>query len=202
MIRPAPLLVSSLLAFAPACAPAEKQAAASDLAAFAHERLAEDVKHPTFIDFGSKVALVGYDIAPEDTAHPGEPVRLSLYWRRSGRLEPGWALFTHIEDDGGRQISNFDRAGDFRGALGGKQEGLAALELGKVYTDEQTLTVPKPDAVTPKITIVVGVWNDSMRLPIISGPTNGHDAAIIGHLVTGVPRRIAVNARQATATTK
>src|SRR5689334_22689713 len=132
MIRPSPLLVSSLLAFAPACAPAEKQPAASDLAAFAHERLPENVKHPTFIDFGSKVALVGYDISPEDTARPGEPVRLSLYWRRSGRLDPGWALFTHIEDDRGRQISNFDRAGDFRSALGGKQEGLAALELGKV----------------------------------------------------------------------
>src|SRR2546421_414296 len=42
---------------------------------------------------------------------------------------------------------------------------------------------------SPKLTLVVGVWNDSMRLPIISGPTDGHDAAILSHFVTGVTRR-------------
>jgi hypothetical protein len=199
MTRPSFLLAFLSLAVGPACAPADKQDGAADLAAFSHERLADGVKHPTFVDFGSKLTLVGYDVSPEDAAHPGEAVRLTLYWRRTGRLDSGWAFFTHLEDELGRQISNFDREGAFRGAVNGKQEGLAALELGKVYTDEQTLTVPKSDALTPKITIVVGVWNDQMRLPIISGPTNGHDAAIVAHLATGVPRRSAATVRQGTS---
>jgi hypothetical protein len=199
MTRPSSFLVWLSLAVATACAPADKQEAAADLAGFAHERLPEDVKHPTFVDFGSKITLVGYEVSPEDSARPGESVRLKLYWRRTGRLDPGWAFFTHLEDERGRQISNFDREGAFRGAINGKQGGLAALELGVVYTDEQTLTVPKPDVLTPKITIVVGVWNDQMRLPVISGPTNGHDAAIVGHLTTGVPPRSAATVRQGTS---
>src|SRR5262245_44352750 len=143
MTRFAPLFLVLAFSALPACAPTEKQDAPADLGAFAHERLAEDVKNPTFVDFGSKVTLVGYDVSPEDMAQPGDTVRLTLYWRRTGRLEPGWAFFTHLEDERGRQISNFDREGAFRKALAGSKDGIASLELGKVYTDEQTLTVPK-----------------------------------------------------------
>ena len=172
-----------------ACAPTAKQEAPADLAAFAHERLMDDVKHTTFIDFGSKVQLIGYDVSPEDSAKPGESVKMTLYWKRTGQLDPGWRLFTHVHDDQGRQISNFDREGAFRSALGAKESGLSILELGKVYTDEQTFAVPKADVVTPKITIVVGVWNDTMRLPVVSGPSDGHAAAIVTHISTGVGRR-------------
>jgi hypothetical protein len=198
MTRPSLASFFWAIALLPACAPSAGQAPSADLAAFAHERLADDVKHTTFVDFGSKVALVGYDVSPDGAARPGDTVRLTLYWRRTGRIEAGWGLFTHLEDERGRQISNFDREGGFRGALSKVEGGLAGLELGKVYADEQTLTVPKPDTVTPKISIVVGVWNDQMRLPIISGPTNGHDAALVGHLATGVPRRSVAMARQGT----
>jgi hypothetical protein len=186
------------LAFTSACAPAAKQEAPADLAAFALERLPDDVKNPTFIDFGSKVQLVGYDVSPQDSAKPGDSVKMTLYWKRTGPLQPGWRLFTHVDDDRGRQISNFDREGAFRSALGAKESGLSILELGKIYTDEQTFAVPKADVVTPKITIVVGVWNEAMRLPVVSGPSDGHAAAIVTHLSTGVPRRGLVKVLQGT----
>jgi len=83
-------------------------------------------------------------------------------------------------------------------SLGAKEPGLSVLELGKVYTDEQTFAVPKADVVTPKITIVVGVWNEAMRLPVVSGPSDGHAAAIVTHLSTGVPRRGLVKVLQGT----
>lgn len=172
-----------------ACTPPHKGDGAEDLASFSHERLPEDVKHRTLVDFGSKVELVGYDVSPEGDAKPGTSLHVTLYWQRTGDLEPGWGLFTHLEDERGRQIGNFDREGAFRGALSGKPSGLARLELGKVYTDEQNVTVPKEDLLTPNITLVVGVWNDNMRLPIVSGPTDGHEAAIIAHFATGVARR-------------
>jgi len=177
------------LATAAACTPARKGESAEELAPFAHDRLPDDVKNRTFVDFGSKLNLVGYDVSPEGRATPGAPIHLTLYWKRSGDLDPGWGLFTHLEDDRGRQIGNFDRDGAFRSALATKPAGLARLELEKVYTDEQTVTVPKEDLLTPNITLVVGVWNDAMRLPIVSGPTDGHDAAIIAHFATGVSRR-------------
>jgi len=46
--------------------------------------------------------------------------------------------------------------------------------------------MPKADVLTPRVTIVVGVWNDQMRLPVVSGTTDGHDAAVITNLSTGV----------------
>lgn len=179
------------LATTAACTAAQKVESGEDLAAFAHGSLPEEVKNRTLVDFGSKVELVGYDVSPEGTARPGTALHLTLYWKRSGDLGPGWGLFTHLEDERGRQIGNFDREGAFRGAVSGKPSGLARLDLGKVYTDEQNVTVPKEDLLTPNITLVVGVWNDDMRLPIVSGPTDGHDAAIIAHFATGVPRRSA-----------
>ncbi len=177
------------LASACACTPASPPEKQEDLAPFAQDRLGDDVKTTTFVDFGGKVQIVGYDVSPEGTARPGDAIHLTLYWKRSGQLEPGWGLFTHLEDERGRQIGNFDREGAFRGAIAGKPEGLARLEAGKVYTDEQNLTVPKADVVSPSITLVAGVWNDATRLPIVSGPTDGHDATIIAHFATLVPRR-------------
>jgi hypothetical protein len=182
-----PLLFA--LTSAGACTPAGKPGAAEDLVSFANDRLGDDVKTKTLVDFGSKMQLVGYDISPEGTARPGDSIHLTLYWKRSGELEPGWGLFTHVEDELGRQIANFDREGPFRSALSSKPEGLARLDLGKIYTDDQNITVPKADVVSPRITVVVGVWSDTMRLPIVSGPTDGHDGAILSHFATGVPRR-------------
>lgn len=187
------MLCCFALATTAACTPAPKEEGAEDLAAYAHERLPEDVKNRTLVDFGSKVELVGYDVSPEGTAGPGTVIHVTLHWKRGGDLGPGWGLFTHLEDERGRQIGNYDRDGAFRGALSGKPSGLARLELGKVYTDEQNVTLPKEDVLTPNVTLVVGVWNDDMRLPIVSGPTDGHDAAIIAHFATGVPRRALVS---------
>ncbi|HVW25113.1 MAG TPA: hypothetical protein VHC69_07055 [Polyangiaceae bacterium] len=191
MTRSTLLLCCLAFATTAACTPAQKGDSAEDLASFAHDGLPDGVKNPTRVDFGSKIELVGYDVSPEGVARPGTSLHVTLYWQRSGDLDPGWGLFTHLEDDLGRQIGNFDREGAFRSALSGKPSGLARLELGKVYTDEQNVPVPKEDLLTPNITLVAGVWNDSMRLPIVSGPTDGHDAAIIAHFATGVPRRTA-----------
>lgn len=191
MTRSTLLLCCLAFATTAACTPAQKGDSAEDLVSFAHDRLPDGVKNPTRVDFGSKLELVGYDVSPEGVARPGTSLHVTLYWQRTGDLDPGWGLFTHLEDDLGRQIGNFDREGAFRGALSSKPSGLARLELGKVYTDEQNVSVPKEDLLTPNITLVAGVWNDSMRLPIVSGPTDGHDAAIIAHFATGVPRRTA-----------
>jgi hypothetical protein len=147
----------------------------------------------TFVDFGGKLALVGYELSPEGTAGPGTTIHAKLYWKRVGKLGAGWSLFTHLVDDQGRQLRNFDGEGDFRKALAGKMPtGLAGLELGAVYVDEQSLGLPGANELTPKVSLLVGVWRDDMRLPVVSGPTDGKQAAILANYDTGVERPSAV----------
>jgi hypothetical protein len=178
-----------VLAASAGCTSGEKpQEGAADFAAFVVPALPESA-HPTMIDFGGKVHIVGYEVSPEGAARPSQSITVKLYWMRVGALDAGWGLFTHLEDDLGRQIRNFDREGAFHGKIAAQPTGLALLELGKIYSDEQTLELPKAAELTPRVSLVVGVWNQDMRLPVVSGTTNGHQAALIATFSTGVERQ-------------
>lgn len=184
--------VALALVASAACTPTEKPPeGTADFAQFIVPALPEGA-HQTLIDFGGKVHVVGYQVSPEGAVRPSQPLTVKLYWQRVGALEPGWGLFTHLEDDNRRQLRNFDREGTFRGKVGAAPAGLALLELGKLYADEQTLEMPKGEELSPRVSLVVGVWNHDMRLPVLSGGTNGHDAALIAGFSTGVERRTPV----------
>jgi hypothetical protein len=175
-----------------ACAAPAEGTAGDDLSTFvvANGALPEAATR-TFFDFGGKVHLVGYEFSPEGAVQPGGTLQAKLYWRRVGALEPDWSLFTHVDDERGRQLRNYDKVGPFRGALGSKPEGLARLALGKVYVDEQTIEIPRGREVTPKVVFVVGVWHDQVRLPVVSGVANGKHAAAVATFGTGVQRQAA-----------
>jgi hypothetical protein len=189
----AAVLAAIFLGLAPSCAPPAQATQASEaLAPYVVPSLPADLQHRTLLDFGGKLQLVGYEVTPSGKVSPGETVKLRLFWKATGRLGSGWSLFTHLESESGEQLWNYDREGAFRTALSGKMPaGLALLEVGRLYVDEQTLTLPKAEQLTPRITIIVGVWNDRMRLPVVSGPSNGRDAGIVTHFQTGVARRAA-----------
>jgi hypothetical protein len=181
-----------------ACTPSGKPSApVAELTVHASEQLPADVPHRTFVDFGGKLHLLGFAVSPENAAGPGSPVHLKLYWQRVGELGEGWGLFTHLENEGGRQLANLDREGALRKAIAGKPEGVAQLELGNVYEDEQSFQMPSAGDLSPTTTLVVGVWKESTRLPIVSGTSNGHDAAIVTHFSTGVARRTRAQSSQA-----
>jgi hypothetical protein len=177
------------VAFAGACAaPPQKADVASALEPFHVDAVPETAKR-TFVDLGGKLHLVGLEVSPDTRADPGSTVHLKMYWQAVGQLEPGWGLFTHVVDERGERIRNFDAEGAFRKWLTGAQpDELSLLELGKIYVDEQSLEMPKADEVTPEVSIIVGAWNADMRLPVVSGPTDGHSAALLATLNTGVPR--------------
>lgn len=190
------------LAASVGCAPVGKPSEASaDFAAFVLPALPDDA-HPTLIDFGGKVHVVGYVVSPAGIAGPSEAVTVKLFWQRVGALEPGFQLFTHLEDDKERQLRNFDGQSALRAKIVAQKDGLALLELGKIYKDELTLEFPKANELTPEVSLMVGVFNQklydetdrrqNMRLPVLSGSTNGHDAAIVANFATGVGRQQAV----------
>lgn len=184
-----PIFAAALLAVCTAsCSgnPSSGAGGGSDLSTNTVATLPE-AAHRTFVDFGGKVHLLGYELSPE-SGGPGDTLQLKLYWKVVSRLAPGWSLFTHLEDDSARQLWNFDREGAFRGALGGA--GLATLTPGKIYVDAQSLTLPKAEQLTPRAAVVVGVWLEDMRLPVVSGVTNGHEAAVIARFSTGLKRAV------------
>jgi len=143
---------------------------------------------PAFVDFGGRLHLVAKMVTPSDAVTPGGSVDVKWFWKPVTRIGKGWGLFTHIESETGRQLANYDSEGAFRAFLKSKPEGLAALTPGLIYVDEQQLNLPKAEDLTPDISVIVGVWNDKMRLPIVSGASNGHEAAFLAHLSTGITR--------------
>jgi hypothetical protein len=148
-----------------------------------------EMKNTTFIDFGSKVHLIGYDISPDGPAAPGAELKVTLYWKSVAKLDPGWGLFLHLLDDRGRRIGNFDNDGPLRTWQDSERRQAlppSLWEPGLVYVDPVTV-VPRDASGT--ISLVTGVWHDGMRLPVLSGPTDGHDAGIVTHLDTGVAAR-------------
>jgi hypothetical protein len=191
----APGLLPGLLSvFTISCAPASpKVDARESLAPYVVSRVPETAER-TFVDFGGKLHLIGYEMEPEGKAGPGQTITLKLYWKPVAAIGPGWNLFTHLEGERGEQLWNYDREGAFRGFVSGKMpDGLGLLSPGTVYVDEQSLALPKAEQLRPRVRVVVGAWNDSMRLPVLSGTSNGRDAAIVTHFDTGLqrPNRVA-----------
>lgn len=133
--------------------------------------------HKTDVNFEDKIHLVGWKAEPE-LAAPGAHVAFTLYWQRTGDLDEGWELFTHITTDNVHEaIGNLDCVGAIRQEKGGgggcsaQLYGPSAWEKGKVITDTFDYTVPdeKEEAKrlkTPKLRFLVGVWKESTRLHV------------------------------------
>jgi hypothetical protein len=164
----------------------QKAEAATELASFLVTEIPETA-HREYVDFGGKLVLIAHELSPSGKAGPGQSVNAKLYWKPISAISPGWGLFTHLEDARAHQIRNFDEVGPFRKWLGGKaQAGLALLELGNVYVDEQSFEMPPAADLAPEVMLVVGVWNGDMRLPVVSGSSDGHHAGIVTQIETGL----------------
>jgi hypothetical protein len=163
-----------------------------------------DVKNRTLVDFGGAVHLVGWELEPADQAKPGSRLKLKLYWRSVKRLSPGWSLFTHLIAPGAPLPYAFDGEGPLRQnvqdpKLGTKQKLSPSDWLpGNVYVDEQEFTVP-PDISAPEVTLAVGLYREALqvvgqevegltgvRLPVVSGLSDGEHRAVLAQLATGV----------------
>lgn len=129
----------------------EKPELGPELKSLVLDQTPSDLPNPVFIDFGGKVALVGYSIEPAQLAAPGSKLSLKLFWRSTGRLGAGYKLYTQLVTSGGTRFE-VDGAGPLRrGALPPD-----TWELGKIYIDELDVTVPK-DLEASRFSVVVGV---------------------------------------------
>ncbi|MEZ4227225.1 MAG: hypothetical protein R3B13_40170 [Polyangiaceae bacterium] len=178
------LLATACTNTEPSAPPPELQ---PSLRAYVLDEVPSDVDNRTFVDFGGKVHLIGYKIEPSGIVRPGQSVKMTLYWRSVAPLTKGWRLFTHLTSPGGSRLENFDKFGPLRepNALGDQSLPPDQWQLGKVYVDEQNLTLPG-NITDPVVTLTVGIWRGNARLDILSGRSDGTRRAIIANIPTGV----------------
>jgi hypothetical protein len=148
-----------------------------------------DIAERSRVDFGGAVELVGWDVEPKAEARPGGNVHLRLYWRSKKRLSPGWRFTTELV------APQVDEA---VAQAGGARLNPSELVPGKIYLDEHDVVVPQ-DLSVPSLALVVSLTRDAvqvegqeveglsgLRLPVLSGLTDGRQRAIVARLATGV----------------
>ncbi|MEZ4230655.1 MAG: carbohydrate-binding family 9-like protein [Polyangiaceae bacterium] len=184
-----PLLLAALCGLCTACVDDSggKKVDKAALAKFVLASPPADVGTKLNADFDGKITLLGARVEPKGVVRPGSKLKVTMYWQVKQPLgEEGWNLFTHVLDGSGERILNIDNVGPLR-QLEGNHQAMwpSAWEAGKVYVDEQEFTVPA-SIKTTKLQITTGIWKDTSRIPIKSGPKDAHNRAIVATLNTGV----------------
>lgn len=148
-----------------------------------------DISVRSRVDFGGAVELIGWDVDPKTDARPGSKVHVRLYWRSKKPLSEGWRLTTEL------LAPQVDRA---VAQAGGSRPDPSTFVAGKIYVDEHDIAVPA-DVSVPTVALVVSLARDAvqvegqeveglsgLRLPVLSGLSDGRQRAILARLATGV----------------
>jgi hypothetical protein len=157
----------------------------ADVRQFIVDAVPSDIT-PLNVNFDDKLLLAGVKIEPSDgVIEPGKRVKLTYYWRVDKPLEGGrWKLFTHVYDGSGERLLNLDNVGPLRRWRRSDQSWPPPRwEAGKVYVDQQTFTMPRK-VKTSTIQVATGIWRDSERVAIKSGPALKDNRALVATLKT------------------
>jgi len=179
-----------------------------ELKALVLEAAPSDIPRRLYLDFNAKAELLGYSLEPASLAAPGSKLSLKLYWRASGPLE-GYTPFTELVTADGRRFE-VNSSGPVRSG----ELSPSHWEAGKVYIDEQDVTVPS-DIDAARFSIVVGLKTQpiaaeekpepegakkaekkpeeatpasfgAVYLSVLSGPADAKHGGVVATLETGV----------------
>lgn len=120
-----------------------------------------DIAHPLDWRIGTFAELVGYTLDTE-TAHPGDHLHLTLYWRALGNSgDVGFTVFSHLLD----QRSTIWAQQDHQPGDG--SDPTTGWVPGEYIVDRYDLAI-KPDAPPGQYQIEVGMYDSSTgsRLPV------------------------------------
>jgi 4-amino-4-deoxy-L-arabinose transferase-like glycosyltransferase len=130
------------------------------LTAIEIQERADGFPNPQDVDFGHRIALVGYSL-DRRVVQPGEAIRLTLYWRPLSRMERDHRAFAHVLDSDNGIRANSDSL-----LLHGSVP-TSRWELGQVVKEERVLSVA-PDTPPGFYDIEVGLHEVSGgRLPVM-----------------------------------
>ena len=128
---------------------------------------------PLQVQLGGAVELLGAQVTPSNDLKPNTRVEVKLYWRKVGRVERGFRLFTHLLDEAGERVLNLDTVGPLRRTVGDAPVFPPSdWEVGKVYVDQFSFFAPS-NLRTDTMTLVCGLFREQSRLPITRGSQKG-----------------------------
>lgn len=199
------IALAGALAFACAAPPTtESEKAGEEFQKLAVSAVPTDVRNPTFVDFGGKVHLLGWEVSPQGgTAAPGSAISAKFYWRAVKKVPSCYRLYTHLTAPDGT-VSEFDGVGPLRVSSATENGDVpsfppSAWTPGTVYVDEQRLVVPQGEA--PGYALSVGVSCPELaeregklekvgdfKLAVLSGVADGKEGALVGRFTTGAKR--------------
>jgi hypothetical protein len=125
-------------------------------------------------DLGGKLVYLGNDV-DKTTLKPGEKFTITHYWKVVQAPGSDYAIFTHVRGASGEWM-NVDST-KMRSSY-----PLADWKAGDLIKDEQTITLKK-DWKSAVATVHVGVYrrgghSENDRLPIVTGPNDGHRGVV------------------------
>jgi hypothetical protein len=131
------------------------------------------IQNPMTANLGNRVALLGYDLAPESIA-PGGTVHLTLYWQALARMETSYTVFSHLLDAQERIWGQVDSV-----PLQGSYPTTAWLP-GEVVADTQEIEVQTGAPAGP-YTPEIGLYDAATgeRLPVLDAEGQTLDNRIL-----------------------
>ncbi|MCL5075908.1 MAG: glycosyltransferase family 39 protein [Chloroflexi bacterium] len=133
------------------------------------------IAHPLQVDFGDKVALIGYDL-PLKEVRAGELLRGVLYWRALNKMERDYTIFVHLVGKDG-MVGQYDaqpQGGDYPTSFWDK---------GEVVPHPFQIAL-RPGLAPGEYTLVVGIYDlaTMQRLRTAKG-----DSAELTHILVVLP---------------
>lgn len=125
--------------------------------------------HPSQLQFGDKLRLLGYDLSPESPALD-KPLTVTWYWEVLAPLDKGYKIFTHLSDGKINRL-NLDAARILRRGYPESQ-----WKKGDLLRDEQTVELPSDWNATQAV-FYLGFYKDETRLPVKNGKDDGQRRA-------------------------
>jgi 4-amino-4-deoxy-L-arabinose transferase-like glycosyltransferase len=126
-----------------------------------------DIPNPIAVNFGDRMALVGYDLS-ERVAQPGDEVALTLYWRALRQMDVNYTVSAQLVDAGMRKAAQRD------GWPQGGGAPTAGWEPGQTLVDPVALEVAAdapPGVYDVRVVVYVVEEGGIAHLPVI--PADG-----------------------------
>lgn len=136
------------------------------------------------IQLEDKVTLLGYKLdVKKGPLKAGDKVTYTLYWKLNKPLDgKGWGLFTHVFDNGKKRLLNIDKVGDLRRSKLTPDK----WQVGKVYVDKQSFTIPE-GVKGDRLNITSGLWKPKASLKVVKGPKYRNSPLAVVVPLTGKP---------------
>ncbi len=133
---------------------------------------------PLHVTFADKIELLGAEI-DRNAVQPGDPIKVTLYWRALQPIDQPYVEFVHLIDDQGIMVAQRDTW------PGRGMYPTSLWKPGEVIADTMELDVPDGAFAPDKATVQVGLYEqDGPRLQAIDarGQAVVDDATPIGSL--------------------